>query len=313
MCNINYGNKEVLSMQLVILAAGMGSRFGGLKQMEPMDEAGNFILDYSVHDAKKAGFDSVVFVIKREHLEIFRETIGKRVEPLIKTEYAFQELTDLPEGFTTPSTRTKPWGTAHALYAARNVIRDNFIMINGDDYYGQETYKIAFEYLSKLKAGSKGEYANIAFKVRNTMTENGSVKRGACFYDENHLLTKMIESSIQHEGDKILCTPLDTTIPSFYAEPDQLVSMNLFAFSKDFIDYLGEKMPAFLEKNINNDKAEFLIPEVVSELVAEKKATLKLLETPSVWFGVTYKEDKPSVVNALKKLTEEGLYKPGLY
>ena len=163
-------------MQLVILAAGMGSRFGGLKQMEPMDDYGNFILDYSIHDAIRAGFDSVIFIIKREHLEIFRETIGKRVEPLIKTEYAFQDLNDLPEGFKCPEGREKPWGTAHAILAARDLIKDNFIIINGDDYYGQETYEVAAKYLTGLSKDSDGKYANIAFDVANTLAENGSVK-----------------------------------------------------------------------------------------------------------------------------------------
>lgn len=300
-------------MQLVILAAGMGSRFGGLKQMEPMDEAGNFILDYSVHDAKLAGFDSVIFVIKKEHYEIFRETIGKRVEPIIKTEYAFQDLEDLPEGFSVPEGRVKPWGTAHALYAARDLIKDDFIIINGDDYYGQETYRVAAEYLRHLDHAKKGQYANIAFMIKNTMTENGSVKRGVCFYDVNHFLTKMIESNVEHEGDKIKCTPLDEREPVFYAKPDQLVSMNLFTFSKDIIDFIGEKWPLFLKEYGKELKSEFLIPELVSELVGEKKATLKLLSTPSVWFGVTYKEDKPAVVKALKELTDKGLYKKGLY
>ena len=300
-------------MQLVILAAGMGSRFGGLKQMEPMDDAGNFILDYSVFDALKAGFDSVIFVIKREHLDIFRETIGKRVEPIIKTEYAFQELTDLPEGYSVPEGRVKPWGTAHALWAAREFIKDDFIIINGDDYYGQETYKIAYDYLTSVKDTKSGDYANIAFKVINTMTENGSVKRGVCFYGDDHYLTRMVESSIEFEGEKIKCSPLDETQESFYATPDQLVSMNLFVFKKDIINHLGEKWPTFLANNITNLKSEFLIPEVVSELVKESKATLKLLETPSVWFGVTYKEDKPLVVSSLAKLVEQGLYKKGLY
>ena len=300
-------------MQLVILAAGMGSRFGGLKQMEPMDEAGNFLLDYSIHDAKLAGFDSVVFVIKKEHYDIFRETIGKRVEPIIKTEYAFQDLEDVPEGFIVPEGRSKPWGTAHALYAARNLIRDDFIMINGDDYYGQETYRVAAEYLRSINHTQKGQYANIAFMIKNTMTENGSVKRGVCFYDDTHYLKKMIESNVEHEGDKIKCTPLDEKEPVFYAEPDQLVSMNLFAFSKDIIDFIGEEWPHFLEEHGQELKSEFLIPEFVSELVQRGKATLKLLSTPSVWFGVTYKEDKPAVVKALKELTDKGLYKKGLY
>ena len=301
-------------MQLVILAAGMGSRFGGLKQMEPMDDYGNFILDYSVHDAIRAGFDSVIFIIKKEHLEIFRETIGKRVEPLIKTEYAFQDLNDLPEGFKCPEGRTKPWGTAHAILAARDLIKDNFIIINGDDYYGQRTYEVAAKFLKQLPKDSVGRYANIAFDVANTLAEKGSVKRGVCFYNNDHFLTKMIESSVcRDERGIIQATPLDDSLRPFICEPGQLVSMNLFAFSKDIVDRLKENFPYFLYDNIDNLKSEYLIPEEVSRLVEEKKATLELISTPDVWYGVTYREDKPAVVKALKELTNKGLYKPGLY
>lgn len=301
-------------MQLVILAAGMGSRFGGLKQMEPMDDYGNFILDYSVHDAIKAGFDSVIFIIKKEHYDIFRETIGKRVEPLVKTEYAFQDLNDLPVGFTCPEGRTKPWGTAHAILAARHLIKDNFIIINGDDYYGQKTYEVAAKFLKQLPANSEGRYANIAFDVANTLAEKGSVKRGVCFYNQDHFLTKMIESSVcRDERGIIQATPLDDNLRPFICEPGQLVSMNLFAFSKDILQKLEEYFPLFLEDNIDNLKSEYLIPEEVSRLVEEKKATLELISTPDVWYGVTYREDKPAVVKALKELTNKGLYKPGLY
>ena len=298
-------------MQLVILAAGMGSRFGGLKQMEKMDEAGNFLLDYSVYDAKRAGFDSVIFIIKHEFFDAFRESIGKRVEKIIKVEYAFQELNDLPEGFKVPEGREKPWGTAHAIYAARDLIKDDFIIINGDDFYGKETYEVAYKYLASLPKGSKGKYANVAFKVANTMTENGAVKRGVAFQKDGYL-TKLVESSIEKVGDKIIASPLDGSEP-FEVQPNDLVSMNLFAFNKDLIDRLAEKFPLWLKDNINVPKSEFLIPTVVDELVHEGKATLKLLETSSVWFGVTYKEDKPGVVKALNDLVEAGVYKKGLY
>ena len=301
-------------MQLVILAAGMGSRFGGLKQMEKMDEAGNFLLDYSVYDAKRAGFDSVVFIIKKAFYKEFKESIGQRVEKLIKADYAFQELDDLPEGFKVPEGREKPWGTAHAILAARDLITDDFIIINGDDYYGQETYKVAAEFLRSLPENSEGRYANIAFDVANTLAENGSVKRGVCFYDNNHFLTKMIESSVyRDEKGTIQAEPLDSKEKPFVCVPGQLVSMNLFAFSKDILRKLEEQFPIFLKENISNLKAEFLIPEEVSRLVEEGKATLELISTPSVWYGVTYREDKPSVVKALKELTDKGLYKPGLY
>ncbi|MBO5577540.1 MAG: nucleotidyltransferase [Bacilli bacterium] len=298
-------------MQLVILAAGMGSRFGGLKQMEKMDEAGNFLLDYSVYDAKRAGFDSVVFIIKKEFYEAFRDSIGKRVEKIIKVEYAFQQLDDLPEGFTVPEGREKPWGTAHAIYAARNLIKDDFIIINGDDFYGKDTYDVAYKYLASLPKGSVGKYANVAFKVANTMTENGAVKRGVAFQKDGYL-TKLVESSIERKGDKIIATPLDGS-EAFEVKEDDLVSMNLFAFNKDLIDHLSRKFPIWLKDNINVPKSEFLIPTVVDELVHEGKATLKLLKTSSVWFGVTYKEDKPGVVKALNELVEKGIYKKGLY
>ena len=300
-------------MQLLILAAGMGSRFGGLKQMEPMDEAGNFLLDYSVYDAKRAGFTSVVFVIKHAFEKEFKETIGKRVEKIIKTEYAFQELDDLPEGFKIPEGREKPWGTAHAIYAARDLIREDFIMINGDDFYGRDAYEVAFKYLASLPKDAKGMYANVAFKVSNTMTENGSVKRGVCFEDEHHNLTKLVESSIERNKEgKIIATPLDGK-DSFEVNEDQPVSMNLFCFNKDLIARLGERFPDWLKVYGNELKSEFLIPTVVDELVHEGKATLKLLSTDSVWFGVTYKEDKPGVVKALKELVQKGEYKEGLY
>ena len=297
-------------MQLVILAAGMGSRFGGLKQMEPMDEANNFLLDYSVVDAKKAGFDSVVFIIKKDFFKEFKESIGKRVEKIIKVEYAFQDLNDLPEGFKCPADREKPWGTAHAIYAARDLIKDNFIIINGDDFYGQQTYQVAYDY---LKNANKEDYANVAFKVSNTMTENGSVKRGVLFANKEGYLEKLIESSIERNAEgKIICTPLEGG-DSFEVGEDCLVSMNLFAFSVGLMDELRRKFPLWLKDNVNNNKAEFLIPTVVDELVHEGRATVKVLETPSQWFGVTYKEDKPKVVKALADLVAQGYYKKGLY
>ena len=299
-------------MQLVILAAGMGSRFGGLKQMEPMDEAGNFLLDYSVYDAKRAGFSSVVFIIKKDFYEAFKNTIGKRVEKLIKVEYAFQDLNDLPDGFKCPEGREKPWGTAHAILAARDLIKEDFIIINGDDFYGFDAYKVAAEYLKSLPTNSEGSYANVAFKVSNTMTENGSVKRGVLFQDKDGNLKQLVESKIEKVDGKIVASPLDGR-PSFEVDKEALVSMNLFAFNKDLIDKLKEMFPKWLEENINVEKSEFLIPDVADSLVRSGRATMKVLTTDSVWFGVTYKEDKPGVVKALKELVEKGIYKEGLY
>lgn len=298
-------------MQLVIMAAGMGSRFGGLKQMEKMDEAGNFLLDYSIYDAKRAGFSSVVFIIKKAFYEDFKNSIGKRVEKLIKVDYAFQELDDLPEGFKVPEEREKPWGTAHAIYAARNYIKEDFIVINGDDFYGKDTYKVAFDFLSSLPKGSKGHYANVAFKVANTMTENGSVKRGVAFTKDG-FLEKLVESSIERVDGKIVCSPLNGD-KQFVVDDNALVSMNLFCFNLDIIDHLRERFPDWLKQNINVPKSEFLIPTVVDELVHEGKATMKILSTTSKWFGVTYKEDKPGVVKNLADLVAKGEYPKGLY
>ena len=299
-------------MDLVILAAGMGSRFGGLKQIEAMDDDGNFIIDYSIYDAKRAGFDSVVFIIKKDFYEDFKNTIGKRAEKIIKVEYAFQDLNDLPEGFKVPEGREKPWGTAHAIYAARDLIKEDFIVINGDDFYGKETYEVAYKYLKSLPQNSAGKYAIVAFEAKNTMTENGAVKRGVAFEDEQGNLKKLIESSIYKKGDMIACEPLDGN-PYFEVKPEQLVSMNLFCFNKDLIDHLKVRFPEWLKVHGNELKSEYLIPSIVDELVQEGKASLKLLSTDSVWFGVTYKEDKPGVVKALRELVEKGEYKEGLY
>ena len=300
-------------MQLVILAAGMGSRFGGLKQMEPMDDYGNFLLDYSIVDAKKAGFDGVVFIIKKDFYEAFRDSIGKRVERLIKVEYAFQDLNDLPAGFSCPEGREKPWGTAHAIYAARKLIKDDFIIINGDDFYGPETYQIAADYLSSLPKGSKGKYANVAFYVGNTMSGNGSVKRGVLFTNDKMELTKLVESSLSwKENGQVDAKPLDGNEP-FVIEKDHVVSMNLFCFNPDLIAHLEEGFPAWLKRHGNDLKAEYLIPDVVDELVSKGEASVAVLVSPATWHGVTYKEDKPEVVKALAELTAKGYYKEGLY
>ena len=299
-------------MQLVILAAGMGSRFGGLKQMEPMDDAGNFLLDYSIYDAKRAGFNSVVFIIKKDFYEAFKNSIGKRVEKIVKVDYAFQDLKDLPEGFKCPKEREKPWGTVQAILAARDFIKEDFIIINGDDFYGLDAFKVASNYLNSLPKNSVGKYANVAFKISNTMTENGAVKRGVLLQDKNGNLDRLIESKVEKRDRKIIASPLDGS-SEFEVSEDTLTSMNLFAFNVDIMDHLKEVFPKWLKDNINVPKSELLIASVVDELVSAGKASMKILNTDSVWFGVTYKEDKPGVVKALKALVDQGVYKEGLY
>ena len=301
-------------MELVILAAGMGSRFGGLKQVEPIDEYNNFIIDYSIYDAIEAGFDSVTFIIKEEMYEDFKETIGKRIESKIKVKYAFQTLLDLPNGFVCPTNRSKPWGTAHAILAARNVIEDNFIIINADDYYGKDAYKVAANYLQSLKETDTGKYANVVYQVKNTITENGSVKRGLCLKDSNGRFKEMVESSIEKNSKGVIeAIALEDETRKFILNGDEPVSMNMFVFTKDILKHLQDRFVTFLNANIANNSSEYLIPTVVSELFNEGKVTLELLDTTSVWYGVTYKDDKEEVVNALKKLVDSNQYKLGLW
>ena len=300
-------------MDLVILAAGMGSRFGGLKQIEPIDEYGNFIIDYSIYDAKKAGFDKVIFIIKEENLEIFKETVGKRVEKYINVEYAFQRLEDVPAGVVLPADRVKPLGTAQAILAAKNLVSDKFIIINSDDYYGSDAFKVAADYLNSLKPGSKNVYGNIGYMAKNTITENGSVKRGVLYFDKNNKLEKLVESKIEKANGKLQATPLDDETKTEVIADDTLVSMNMFAFTSDIMDYLEKGYKPFFDANKENLKScEYLIPTVVSDLIEDGIVTCDVLSTTSVWYGVTYKEDKDFVVSSLKKLVDNGGYPKGL-
>ena len=299
-------------MQLVILAAGLGSRFGGLKQIEPIDEFNNFIIDYSVYDAIEAGFSEVIFIIKKENYDVFRKTIGMRIEDKINVQYAFQEMDDIP--INSRISRTKPWGTAHALYAARKHIREHFVIINADDYYGKDAFKVAYSFLNSLDSNSQKHYANVAFEVENTLTENGSVKRGVCYYNQEGLLFNLIESSIERTTNGIVAVPLNESQSSFIIDKKQLVSMNMFAFSKDFVDLIGKNLIRFLENKLCNlEKDEYLIPVLIDQLVKEQEITVQILSTSSVWYGVTYQADKEYVVKALKNMTDSGLYKKGLW
>ena len=302
-------------MQLVILAAGMGSRFGGLKQMEPVDEYNNFIIDYSIYDAIEAGFDSVVFIIKHEIYEDFKNTIGKRLEGKIKVNYAFQELDKLPKGYSLPDGREKPFGTAHAILCAKDVISENFAMINADDFYGRDAFVTAANYMKSLDDNDKGKFANVLYHAANTMTENGAVKRGVCFAGNDGYMDTLIESSIEFEGDHIKATPLDESLKQFVIPLDAPVSMNMFIFTKDILDELEQGFPKFLDKELTKNplKCEYLIPSVANEMKEKGLATIKMLNTTAVWYGFTYKEDKVLVVNALKKMVDSGQYKKGLW
>lgn len=296
-------------LTLVIMAAGMGSRFGGLKQIEPIGPNNEFIIDYSIYDAKFAGFNKVVFVIKKENYEIFKETIGKRIEDKIEVSYAFQELDNIPNNYTVPEGRVKPWGTAHAILCCKDIVKGSFAVINSDDFYGQSSYKVLADFL-KNKV-NENHYAMVGYKVSNTLTENGSVKRGICETSNNYL-TKIIESNVEKINNEIICTPLDGTKP-FIVDNDKTVSMNMFGFTSDIFKYLETDFSKFLDKNISNITSEYLIPEVIFNMIKENKIKMEVLKTDSKWYGVTYKKDKDEVVNAINEMIQEKIYKNNLW
>lgn len=299
------------TMDLVIMAAGMGSRFGGLKQMEPINEDNQFIIDYSIYDAVRAGVDRVVFIIKEENYHAFRETVGARVEKVVETEYVFQRLECLPHGFKVPKCRVKPWGTAHAILSCRQTVHGDFIVINADDFYGYDAFKTVADFLKNKK--SEHEFAIVGYRVKNTLTNNGAVKRAVCVQSNGYLET-LIESSIEEKNGKIYAEPLSGA-EGFEVEPNAPVSMNMFGFTQDVFRYLETRFKTFLIEEMmdNPEKCEFLIPDVVSEMIGGELVTVKVLDTSSVWHGVTYKEDKEEVVSAIKALVDKGEYPQHLW
>ena len=299
-------------MTLVIMAAGMGSRFGGLKQVEPVGPNGEFILDYSVYDAIKAGYTKIVFIIKEENYDLFRETIGKRIESKIDVSYAFQKITDVPKNVEIPKDRIKPWGTSHAILSAKPYVNESFNVINADDFYGFDPYKKMKEFFDKNKDNNK--YAMIGYKTINTMSLNGAVKRGICAQNKDGYLTNLVESSIEKKANKIIATPLDNAENKFEINENTLVSMNFFGFTPSIFEYLEEEMKEFFDKNKNNlEKCEFLIPNSVFKRIKENKVSVKVLDTNEKWYGVTYKEDKKDLVEAIRKMIEEKKYPRNLW
>ena len=289
---------------LLVMAAGMGSRFGGLKQIEPMGPNGEFLIDYSVYDAKLAGFTKIVFIIKEENYDIFKETIGKRVEPYIETEYVFQDDSNLKENYSSLKTRVKPLGTGHAILCAKDKVKTPFAIINADDFYGRNAYMVASKYLDKI---DDKHYAVVGYEVGKTLSPNGAAKRGICI-EENGKLKDLIESSVEKVDDKIIAKPLDGDT-EFIVEDDSLVSMNMLLFTPKIFDYLEEKLIKFLEANKNDlSKCEFLIPDVVKDAIKEDRVEVDLLSTNAIWHGVTYKEDKEEVVKAIDELIKEKVY-----
>lgn len=300
---------------LVIMAAGMGSRYGGLKQIDPVDEYGHIIMDFSIYDAVTAGFEKVIFVIKKSIEKEFREQIGDRIAGYVQVDYVYQELSDLPEGFGVPEGREKPYGTGHAVLSCRGHIDGPFAVINADDYYGKQAFDIMYDYLSAHQDGEKYRYVMVGYLLRNTLTENGHVARGICQEDEDGHLTEIHERTrIERRDGEIMYTEDEGNTWTALAE-DSIASMNFWGFSKSILMELGERFPKFLEENMEKNplKCEFFLPTVVDELISEGRAVVDVRKTEAHWYGVTYREDKQKVVEAIAALKEQGLYPEKLW
>ena len=300
---------------LVIMAAGMGSRYGGLKQIDPVDEQGHIIMDFSIFDAKRAGFEKVVFIIKKENEADFKEAVGNRMAEQMEVAYVYQDLHNIPEGFEVPEGRVKPWGTAHAVLSAIDEIDGPFAVINADDYYGRDAFQVIYDYLATHEDDDKYRYTMVGYKLENTVTDNGHVARGVCDTNEAGELVRITErTSIEKRNGGIAYSEDDgaswTELPG-----DTLVSMNMWGFTRSILDEIKAGFPAFLEKGLvsNPMKCEYFLPAVVSTLLEEGRATVAVLASADKWYGVTYKEDKPVVVQAIKKMKAEGRYPEKLW
>lgn len=301
---------------LVVMAAGMGSRYGGLKQIDPVGDNGEIIIDFSLYDAMRAGFKKVVFLIKHEIEADFKETVGHRMEKFMDVQYAFQELNKLPAGFSVPEGRKKPWGTAHAVLCCRDAIGDApFAVINADDYYGSQAFQLIYDYLVKMDDPQSGHYAMVGYTLENTLTENGHVARGVCTVSSEGLLLDVHERThIEKRGDGAAYTEDDCkTWVSLPAE--SIVSMNLWGFSPAILGELDRHFPDFLKNEVvtNPLKAEYFLPSVVNAQLAAKTASVRVLHTPDRWYGVTYRQDKPTVMEAVRRMKREGLYPKTLW
>jgi hypothetical protein len=301
---------------LVVMAAGMGSRYGGLKQIDPVDEHGNIIIHYSLFDAYRAGFRTAVFVIKPELEETFKEVIGPKVPEKMEIKYVHQIMTDLPAGYTVPEGRTKPWGTAHAALAARHVVDGPFAIINADDYYGVGAFKTIYDYLcANPDTESCYEYTMVGYLLKNTVTENGSVARGVCTTNADGYLDNVVERTKIVKGEVMPRFTEDDGATWTDLHNDTIVSMNMWGFTRSYLDEAEARFPAFLEETAKTNplKGEYFLPAVVSQLLDEKKARVRVLSSADKWYGVTYKEAKPVVVNALKSMRDSGLYPEKLW
>lgn len=300
---------------LVIMAAGMGSRYGGLKQVDKITEAGEIILDFSLYDAMMAGFSRAIFIIREEHRELFRELVDERAGRFMDIEYAYQKLDDIPEGFKIPEGREKPWGTGHAVLSCRNLINGPFAVINADDYYGPGSFASVYEYLSDNKDNDKYAFCMAGYQLKNTVTENGHVSRGVCEIDDRGFLKQVTErTKIMKKADGIAYTE-DDGATWIRLDPDTVVSMNFWGFSASMMDEMQLEFPQALGKIMKENplKGEYYLPFAADRLVQEGKAEVKVMTSPDKWYGVTYKEDKVDVQNALQAMKDKGMYPEKLW
>ena len=301
---------------LVVMAAGMGSRYGGLKQIDPVDKEGDIIIDFSIYDALQAGFEKIVFIIKKEYEADFRAAIGDRMSKHAEVVFVFQDLHNLPEGYQVPEGRVKPWGTGHAIMSCIDVIDGPFAVINADDYYGRHAFQMAYDFLTKNQdQDGVYQYMMVGYKLENTLTDNGHVARGVCVTDEDGYLKDINERTHIEKKDGGAAYTEDDGATWTALPMDATVSMNMWGFSASILKELKDRFPLFLEKNIEKNplKCEYFLPFVVDELLGEKKATVKVLKSMDKWYGVTYKEDKPVVMAAVQKMKDEGVYPQKLW
>ncbi len=300
---------------LVIMAAGMGSRYGGLKQIDPVDGEGHIIMDFSMYDARKAGFEKVVFIIKKENEADFKEAVGDRISKYMDVDYVFQEVDNIPEGYAVPEGRTKPWGTGHAILSCIQAVDGPFAVINADDYYGSEAFKLIYDYLAFHKDDEKYRYTMVGYKLGNTVTDNGHVARGICDMNEQGELVAIHERTRIEKRDGGIAYTEDEGATWIPVSAETIVSMNMWGFTNSILKELKDRFPAFLDKGIaeNPGKCEYFLPAVVSELVEEGKATVAVLESADKWYGMTYKEDKPVVAAAIQEMKDRELYPENLW
>ncbi len=300
---------------LVIMAAGMGSRYGGLKQIDPVDGQGHIIMDFSIYDAVKAGFEKVIFIIKKENEADFKSCIGERMERQLQVEYVFQDMANLPEGFEVPQGRVKPWGTAHAVLSCLPVIDGPFAVVNADDYYGQQAFAMIYDFLSNHADDAKYQYTMVGYLLENTLTENGHVARGVCETDGEGKLAAITERTRIEKRETGPAYTEDDGKTWVGLDGDTVVSMNMWGFTRSILPEIYDRFSGFLQENLpkNPLKCEYFLPFVVDELIREGKAEVTVLKSRDRWYGVTYKEDKPVVMNAIQAFKDDGLYPQKLW